>query len=122
MALSHTLNERTEKGELTLLQAIKALNAAGDYLAEQTKRHVAQLNENVIRAKAQDDALLATVAVGLGAVATAALVVSTYENYRIANAQTAMARTMQLQGAQAPIHCVYTPPGRYGSAGYVYCH
>jgi len=38
---------------------------------------------------AQDDALLAMVSIGLGAVATAALVVSAVSaNYRIANAQT----------------------------------
>jgi len=66
---------------------------------------------------------LTTVAVGLGAVATSALVVNTYQNYRIANAQTAMARAAAVQAAQVqtPIRCVYTPPGRYGT-GYINCH
>ena len=124
LALTRTLQERAEKGEITLLQGIKAFNAGGQYLIEQAKQYGAQLKENLIRAKAQDDALLTAVAVGLGAVATAALVVNTYENYRIANAQTAMACAMQLQAVQvqAPIRCVYTLPGRYGSTGYVYCH
>jgi len=123
LTLAGTLNEREEKGEITLLQSIKAGNAGGQYLIEQAKQYGAQLKENLIRAKAQDDALLTTVAVGLGAVATAALVVNTYENYRIANAQTAMARAMQLQAAQAqaPIRCNYTLPGRYDSTGYIYC-
>jgi len=122
MALLHTLNERTEKGELTLLQGIKALNASGEYLAEQAKRHVAQLNENLIRAKAEDDALLRTVATGLGVVATAAAAVAIADaNYRIANAETARAAAAQAQ-ALAPIRCTYTLPGRYGSPGYVYCH
>jgi hypothetical protein len=91
---------------------------------EQAKQHGAQLRENLNRAKAQDDALLTTVAVALGAVATAALVVNTYENYRIANAQTAGARAMLLQAAQpqVPIRCNYNLPGRYGSQGYIYCH
>ena len=117
--------ERGETGEITLLQSIKAGNAGVGYLIEQAKQYGAQLRENLVRAKAQDDALLTTVAVGLGAVATAALVViSADANYRIANAQTAMANTMRLQAlqAQAPIRCNYTLPGRYGSTGYISCY
>lgn len=124
MALSNTLMEREEKGEITLLQWLKAGNAGVEYLIGQAKQHDAQLRENLISAKAQDDALLTRVAVGLGAVATAALVVSTIDaNYRIANAQTSMANTMRLQALQAPapIQCNYTLPGRYGTQGYIYC-
>jgi hypothetical protein len=124
LALALTLNERQENSEITLLQAIKAGNAAGQYLFEQAKQYGAQLRDNLIRAKAQDDALLTTVAVGLGAVATAALVVASMDaNYRIANAQTAMARAIQLQALQAPapIQYNYTLPGRYGTQGYIYC-
>jgi len=123
-ALTHMLNERAEKGEITLLQRINVINAAAEYLGQQMSLHDAQLKENLNRAKARDDALLATIAVGLGAVATtAALAVNTYENYRIANAQTAMARAMQLHAlqAQAPIVCNYTLPARYGTQGYIYC-
>ena len=124
LELSRMLNERAEKGEVTLLQGISAFNAGGEFLREQAKQHGAHLRENLNRAKAQDDALLTRVAVSLGAVATAALVVNTYQNYRIANAQTSMARAMEVQAAQAqaPIHCSYTLPGRYGSPGYVNCH
>jgi hypothetical protein len=124
LELTRTPNDRAEKGEFTLLQGIRAYNAGGQFLLEQAKRHGAQLKENLDRAKAQDDTLLATVAVGLGAVATAALAVNTYENYRIANAQTATARAVQLQSAQAqvPIRCSYNLPGRYGSQGYILCH
>jgi hypothetical protein len=116
--------ERGEKGEITLLQWLKAGNAGVEYLIEQGKQYGAQLRENLVRAKAQDEALLAAVAVGLGVVATAALVVISADvNYRIANAQTAMANTMQLQAlhAPAPIQCNYTLPGRYGTQGYIYC-
>lgn len=116
--LMDTLEERLENGEITLLQFIKALNAGDDYLDEQGRQYLAQLKENLIRAKAQDDALLATVAIGLGAVATAALAVSADANYRIANAETARAAAAQ---AQAPIRCNYTLPGRYGTQGYIYC-
>jgi hypothetical protein len=123
LALTRSLNERLDNGEITLLQSIKAFNAGGEYLRQQGRQYGTQLRENLTRAKAEDDALLATVAVGLGAVATAALVVNTYENYRIANAQTAMARAMELQTAQAqsPIRCSYTLPGQYSSRGYIYC-
>jgi len=123
-ALSRTLNERADKGEITLLQSIKASNAGWQYIVEQAKRHVAQLKENLVRAKEQDNqTLLTAVAIGLGVVATAALVLNADANYRIANAQTAMANTMQLQAlqAQAPIRCNYTLPGRYGTQGYIYC-
>ncbi len=123
-ALLHTLQERADKGEITLLQFIKAANAGRQYIVEQTKRHVAQLNENLVRAKEQDNqTLLTAVAIGLGVVATAALVLNADANYRIANAQTAIANTMQLQAlqAQAPIRCNYTLPGRYGTQGYIYC-
>ena len=123
-ALTRTLNERIEKGEITFLQFIKVINAASRYLTEHIEQYEAQLRENLVSAKAQDDALLTTVAVGLGAVATAALAVSAVSaNYRIANAQTAMANTMQLQALQAPapIRCNYTLPGRYGTQGYIYC-
>ncbi len=120
LALSPTLAERKDKGEITLLQWLKALNAGAQFLFEQAKQHVAQLNENLNRAKAQDDALLTAVAIGLGAAATTALaVVNTYENYRIANAQSAM--QMQALQAQSPIQCAYTQPGGYRSWGYVYC-
>ena len=82
MTLSNTLMEREEKGEITLLQWLKAGNAGMEYLIGQAKQHDAQLRENLVSAKAQDDALLTRVAVGLGAVATAALVVSTIDaNY-----------------------------------------
>jgi len=124
LTLFNSLTERFEKGEITLLQSIKAKNAGGEYLFEQAKQYGAQLRENLVRAKAQDEALLAAVAVGLGVVATAALVVASIDaNYRIANAQTAMANTMQLQAlqAQAPIRCNYTLPDRYGSPGYINC-
>jgi hypothetical protein len=124
MTLSTTLMERQEKGDITLLQSLRAGNAGVEYLIGQAKRHDAQLRENLISAKAQDDALLTRVAVGLGAVATAALVISTIDaNYRIANAQTSMANTMRLQALQAPvpIQCNYTLPGRYGTQGYIYC-
>lgn len=123
LALSRTLNEREENGEITLLQSLRAGNAGGQYLAEQIKRHVAQLNENFVRAKEQDNqTLLTATAIGLGIVATAALVLNADANYRIANAHTAIANAMQLQALQAPvpIQCNYTLPGRYGS-GYVYC-
>jgi len=122
--LSNTLMEREEKGDITLLQWIKAGNAGVEYLIEQAKQYAAQLRENLVRAKEQDNqTLLTAVAIGLGAVATAALVVNTYENYRIANAQTAMARAMELHAvqAQAPIQCHYTLPERYGSQGYINC-
>ena len=124
LKLSNTLMERGETGEITLLQLLKAGNAGLGYLFEQAKQYGAQLGQNLVRAKAQDEALLAAVAVGLGVVATAALVVSTVSaNYRIANAQTAMANAMQLQALQAPapIQCNYTLPGRYGTAGYITC-
>lgn len=123
MEFSRVLSERLDKGEITLLQEIRALNAAAEYIAEQSNRHFAQLRENVIRAKAEDDALLTSIAVGLGTVATAAAtVVIADANYRIANAETARAAAAQAQ-ALAPIHCVYTPPGHYGrwSAGYINC-
>ena len=121
--LSRILSERSEKGEITLLQGIKAANASMEYLRQQAQQYIAQLEANLVRAKVQDDALLTTVAVGLGAVATSALVVNTYQNYRIAKAQTAMARATEVQAAQVqtPIRCVYTPPGRYGT-GYINCH
>jgi hypothetical protein len=125
LTLSNTLMEREEKGEITLLQGLKAGNAGVAYLVEQAKQYGAQLRENLVRAKEQDNqTLLTAVAIGLGAVATAALVVNTYQNYRIANAQTAMARATELQAvqAQSPIRCTYTPPGRYGSPGYINCH
>ena len=124
MILSNTLMERLEKGEVTLLQWLKTGNAGVEYIREQGKQYGTQLRENLVRAKAQDDALLATVAVGLGVVATAALVVVAVDaNYRIANAQSAMVNEMRLQAlqAQAPIRCNYTLPGRYGSQGYIYC-
>jgi hypothetical protein len=123
LALSRTLTERADKGEITLLQEIKAGNAAGQYLIEQGKQYGAQLRENLVRAKEQDnETILKAVAIGMGVVATAALVLNASANYRIANAQSAMANTMQLQALQAPapIQCNYTLPGRYGS-GYVYC-
>ncbi len=124
LELSHTLSERVEHSEITVLQAIKALNAGGEYLRQQAKQYGAQLREKLVRAKEQDQqTLMNAVAIGLGVVATAALVLNVDANYRIANAQTAMARAMQLQAAeaQAPIRCVYTPPGRYSSSGYIYC-
>ncbi len=123
LALTRMLNERVAKGEITLLQDIKAVNAARQYLEEQERQYRAQLREGLVRAKAQDDALLATVATGLAVVATAALVLNADANYRIANAQTAMANTMQLQAlqAQAPIRCNYTLPDRYGSPGHINC-
>lgn len=124
LTLSNTLMERGERGEITLLQTITAGNASLVYLFEQAKQYGAKLRENLVRAKEQDNqTLLTAVAIGLGVVATAALVVNTYENYRIANAQTAMARAMQMQAvqAQAPIRCNYSLPGRYGSSGFISC-
>lgn len=122
--LSNTLMERSERGEITLLQSVKAGNAGVGFLIEKAKQYGAQLRENLVRAKEQDNqTLLTAVAIGLGVVATAALVLNADANYRIANAQTAMARSMQLQALQAPvpIRCNFTLPDRYGSPGYARC-
>jgi hypothetical protein len=120
MALSNTIMERAESGEITLLQAIQAGNAGVGWLIEQGKQYGAQLRQNLARAKEQDNqTLMTSVAIGLGVVATAALLINADANYRIANAQMATAQAIQMQ-RQAPIRCNYTAPSRYGR-GQIYC-
>lgn len=125
LTLGNALQERLlDNGEITLLQYLRGGNAGIEYLRGQTLQYAEQLRGNLRRAKERDDQMLNTAAVALGGIATAALALAVVDsNYRIANAQSAAAVALRLQGLQAPtpIRCSYTVPGRYGTAGHITC-
>jgi len=104
------LYQRADRGELTALQFIRAVNAARSYMIQQETRYRNILRQNLAVAQAQDQAVLQGIATGLAVVATAALVVNTYENYRIANAEGRIASAQELQAVQnqTPFNCVVT--------------
>jgi hypothetical protein len=90
-AISNSLAERADAGQLTALQYISTLEAALKYLDEQTILHRQILDNNVQVAIARDQEVINGVAIGLGVISTAALAVEAYETYRMANALTYMA-------------------------------